>query len=153
MRPKQAWRRNCVTGLAVLALAGCMIISLGTTTQVRITGAEEVPPVNTSAQGSGTFTVNRDKTVSGRFSVSGLTPIAAHIHEGSPGQNGPIIITLTRNSDSDWVVPNGAKLTEAQYSAYRAARLYVNFHTTQHKGGEVRGQISPAGGPVDSSGY
>jgi hypothetical protein len=43
-------------------------------------------------------------------------------------------------------VPPGAKLTDAQYDAFKAGRLYVNFHSAQHKGGEIRAQVRPSGG-------
>jgi hypothetical protein len=78
---------------------------------------------------------------------------AAHIHEGAAGQNGPVIIPLQKKSDTEWVVPAGAKLNDAQYEAYKAGRLYVNFHSAQHKGGEIRAQIRPSGGDGARSGY
>lgn len=127
--------------LIVAALAGCAGMGSGALS-LRMTGAEEVPPVNTSASGTGTLTVKEDRTVSGTFKTQGGPFGAAHIHEGAAGQNGPVIIPLTKAGD-DWVVPAGAKLTDAQYESYKAGRLYVNFHSAQHKGGEIRAQIRP----------
>jgi hypothetical protein len=40
-------------------------------------------------------------------------------------------------------VPEGAKLTDAQYESYKAGNLYYNIHSAAYKGGEVRGQIKP----------
>lgn len=139
-------------GAAVL-LAGCATMGGGDTLQVRITGAEEVPPVNTSASGSGTTTVSEDRSVSGSFKTQGATFAAAHIHEGAAGANGPVIIPLQKTGDNEWAVPAGAKLTESQYSSYKAGRLYVNFHSAQYKGGEIRGQLRPGGGGGRTSGY
>lgn len=138
--------------LIAAVLAGCAGTG-GGTMSLRMTGAEEVPPVNTSASGSGQLTVNEDRTVSGSFTTQGATITAAHIHEGAAGQNGPVIIPLTKSGDGGWAVPAGAKLTEAQYNAYRAGRLYVNFHSAQYKGGEIRAQIRPSGGSSGGSGY
>jgi hypothetical protein len=136
-----------------LALAGCAGMGGEGVHQLRLTGAEEVPAVNTSAIGTGQLTVNPDHSVSGSFTTQGSNMIAAHIHEGAAGQNGPVIIPLQKKGDNEWIVPAGAKLTEAQYEAYKAGRLYVNFHSPQHKGGEIRAQIKPSGGGARSSGY
>jgi hypothetical protein len=132
------------------ALTGCAGMGGSGSVPVRMTGAEEVPPVNTSASGTGHVTVNEDHTVSGSFKTQGGTFAAAHIHEGAAGQNGPVIIPLAKAGD-EWIVPAGAKLTEPQYQAYKAGRLYVNFHSAQHKGGEIRAQIRPSGGSSGSS--
>jgi hypothetical protein len=35
------------------------------------------------------------------------------------------------------------KLTDAQYKAFKAGDLYVNVHSAQHQGGEIRGQLKP----------
>ena len=112
-------------------------------TQVTLSGSQEVPPVTTSASGSGTITVGADKSVSGSVTSTGVVAIAAHIHNGAAGKNGPVIIPLTRTGDNVWSVPAGAKLTDAQYESYKAGDLYVNVHSAANKGGEVRGQIKP----------
>ena len=133
-----------------LTLSGCATMD-SDTIALRMTGAEEVPPVSTSASGTGTIRVADDRSVTGAFKTQGATITAAHIHEAGPGQNGPVIIPLQKAGDNDWVVPPGAKLTEAQYAAYKQGRLYVNFHSAAHKGGEIRAQIR-ADAPR-SSGY
>ena len=137
---------------AALALAGCETMSsawdstkaMFSGSNVTLSGAEEVPPVTTSGSGSGTVTVKDDKSVSGSVTISGVTILAAHIHIGARGQNGPVIIPLTKSSDGNtWSVPAGAKLTDAQYEAYKASNLYVNFHSAAYKGGELRAQLKP----------
>jgi len=40
-------------------------------------------------------------------------------------------------------MPAGAKLTEAQFAAFKAGNLYVNIHSDANKGGEIRGQLTP----------
>ena len=140
--------------LVAIALAGCAGMGGGAGVhQLNLTGAEEVPPVNTPASGSGQLTVAADRSVAGSFTTRGSAMTAAHIHEGAAGQNGPVIIPLQKKSDTEWVVPPGAKLTDAQYEAYKAGRLYVNFHSAQHKGGEIRAQIRPSAGGAARSGY
>jgi hypothetical protein len=111
--------------------------------QVTLSGGQEVPAVTTSAKGTGTITVNSDKTVSGSVMTSGIQGTMAHIHEAAAGKNGPVIIPLQKKSAGEWVVPAGAKLTDAQYKAYEAGDLYYNVHSDAHKAGEIRGQIKP----------
>lgn len=143
------WTHNSSLFIAAVLLAGCASMG-GGGVNVRMTGAEEVPPVTTSASGSGTITVGEDRSVSGSFKTQGGPFGAAHIHEAAAGSNGPVIIPLQKAGDNEWAVPAGAKLTEPQYNSYKAGRLYVNFHSAQHKGGEIRAQIRPEGGGSSS---
>ena len=111
-------------------------------TQVKLSGANEVPPVTTSGSGSGSFRVGPDGAVSGSVTTTGMPGLAAHIHQGAKGQNGPVIIPLTKNGDT-YTAAAGAKFTAAQLQAFKAGNTYVNVHTSEHKGGEVRGQLEP----------
>jgi hypothetical protein len=109
---------------------------------VKLTGAEEVPPVTTSASGSGSIRVAEDGSVSGSVSTTGVQGTMAHIHQGAKGANGPVIVPLTKSGDT-YTVPAGAKLNDSQMAALKAGNLYVNVHSNDHKGGEVRGQLNP----------
>jgi len=110
--------------------------------KVSLTGAEEVPPVNTQAKGSGSFRVAEDGTISGSVTTEGVQGMMAHIHQGAKGQNGPVIVPLTKSGDT-YTVPEGRKLTQPQMDALKAGNLYVNVHSPQNKGGEVRAQLQP----------
>jgi hypothetical protein len=111
--------------------------------KVDLTGAEETPPVNTSATGHGTLHIAKDKSVSGSVKTTGVEGIAAHIHVGAKGEAGPPIITLNKGADGTWTVPEGAKLTDEQWADYKAGKLYVNVHSAEHKPGEIRAQLKP----------
>jgi hypothetical protein len=129
--------------LASLALAGCAdMMSGGKTVPVTLSGAQEVPPVSVPGSGSGSFTIADDGSVQGSVTTTGVPGTMAHIHIGPRGQNGPVIVPLTKNGDT-YTAPAGAKLTEAQMQAFRAGNLYVNVHTDRNKGGEVRAQLQP----------
>jgi hypothetical protein len=111
--------------------------------KVKLTGDQEVPPVKTSASGSGTIRINDDKTVSGSVQVTGMDAVAAHIHQGAAGQNGPVAVPFVKGKGNEWGPASGAKLTDAQYKAFKAGDLYVNVHSKEHKDGEIRGQLKP----------
>ncbi|RTZ48081.1 CHRD domain-containing protein [Candidimonas sp. SYP-B2681] len=136
--------------LAVLvstAIVGGLIaiysVAMAAESKVMLSGAQEVPAVTTAAKGNGTITIGDDKTVSGSVTTSGVVGTVAHIHEGLAGKNGPPIITLEKKGENQWMVPANAKLTDAQYQAYKAGNLYVNVHSAAHKGGEIRDQLKP----------
>jgi hypothetical protein len=123
-------------------LLGCAEMGTGGT-KVTLSGSQEVPPVTTAASGSGTITIGADKSVSGSVTTTGVAGMAAHIHVGAAGKNGPVIVPLAKTSDNVWSVPAGAKLTDVQYADYKAGNLYVNVHSAANKGGEIRGQLNP----------
>lgn len=131
----------------VTALVGLMLLvgcaSKPYTSKMKLDGAEENPPVKTSGAAKGEVVVKPDRTVSGKITVSGFKPTAAHIHNAPVGKNGPVIVTLQKTGDDAFVVPDGAKLNDAQYSAYLAGNLYVNVHSAANPSGEVRAQIKP----------
>jgi hypothetical protein len=106
-----------------------------------LSGSFEVPPVTTTATGSATVTVNPDRTVKATVIVNSMTATASHIHEGAAGTNGPVIVPFAKSGDNTFGPAADAKLTEAQYTAYKAGNLYVNVHSAKNAGGEVRAQL------------
>ena len=129
--------------VAAAALAVAMGSASAQDVKVKLVGAEETPPVTTSATGAGTIKIGADKSVSGTITTKGIEGTVAHIHEGAPGVAGPPIITLTKSGDSKWLVPPDSKLTDEQYASFKAGNLYVNVHSAAHKPGEIRAQLKP----------
>jgi hypothetical protein len=142
--------KKLVISIAVLALTACAGVqdkmpswmpgsgAIG----VKLSGAEEVPPVTVPGTGTGSFRVTSDGTISGSVTTKDVQGTMAHIHQGAKGTNGPVIVPLTKSGDT-YTVPEGRKLTEAQLQALKAGNLYVNVHTDRNKGGEVRAQLQP----------
>jgi CHRD domain len=130
-----------------LIVAATLAVMVGSASaadvKVKLIGAEETPPVTTSATGSGTITIGADKSVSGTIKTKGIDGTVAHIHLGATGVAGPIVITLTKGEDGTWTVPAGSKLTDEQYASFKAGDLYVNVHSAEHKAGEIRAQLKP----------
>lgn len=133
---------KAVLAVAAFALASCSgtYWTQGNPTWVNLTGADEVPPVTTTASGNGRFMIETDGSVSGTIVINGMNAAAAHIHLGAAGTNGPVIITLVK-SDGGFSAPAGAKLTADQMVDLKYGRLYMNVHSAAHKGGEIRGQL------------
>jgi hypothetical protein len=132
---------NRMLALAMTSFFAFVAGAFAADVPVTLTGAEEVPPVTTSAKGSGTITIGDDHSVSGGVKTSGITATMAHIHTGAAGKNGPVTIPLTKDGDNGWSVPAGTKLNDQQWTAYKAGDLYVNVHSAAHPGGEIRGQL------------
>lgn len=108
---------------------------------VNLVGSNEVPAVTSPASGSGTVTVDHERMVSARITATGMNATAAHIHQGAPGSNGPVIVPFVKQGDNTFVAPPGAKMTEDQYRAYKSGNTYVNVHSAAHPGGEIRAQL------------
>jgi hypothetical protein len=133
--------KHSVLALAILSIGALgSAIALGAALNLALSGANEVPPVKTAASGKGTITVGDDGSVSGSVTTTGVQGMAAHIHTGAADKNGPVIIPLTKDGDT-YKVPAGAKLTPDQMKAFKAGELYVNVHSADNKGGEIRAQL------------
>ena len=139
--PSMRIQRICSWSFAA-ALAFVSAAALAETMHVKLSGEQEVPPVQSSGSGSGTITINDDGTVSGSVTATGFTPTAAHIHGGKDGCASKVIVPFTKNGDT-FSAPPGAKLTPDQMKEFKEGDLYVNIHSAAHKGGEVCAQLKP----------
>jgi len=128
-----------------------------------LSGAEEVPAVDTLARGQAVFRLDRSgDALHYRLIVANIEDVTmAHIHLAAAGVNGPAAV---------WLYPASppAQLIEGRYSGVlaegvitvdnlsgplagasledlldhlRDGNAYVNVHTLQFPAGEVRGQI------------
>ncbi len=133
-----------ITGMA-LALAFAMNAGAASSEdiKVKLSGAEETPPVETSASGSGKISIAADHSVSGSIETKKIDGTAAHIHVGAPGESGPPIVTLVKGEAGEWTIPTDAKFNAEQYTAFKEGKLYINVHSAEHKPGEIRGQLKP----------
>jgi Cu/Zn superoxide dismutase len=144
-------RQNLSLTAAVLLagggiLAGCATHSDSKTFHTALTNAQEVPPTQGSGNGMADVTLNTaTKQVSWKVSYGGLTSdaTAAHIHgPAAPGTNAGIVVNLAPNGVKN-PLEGSATLTDAQIADLMSGKYYVNVHTTQNKGGEIRGQLNP----------
>jgi CHRD domain len=168
-------RRLLVPLLALLLLvpvaAGAARVAKNFT--AHLTGAEEVPPRATDATGQAKFRLLKSGDVAFRLIVDDIeNVVAAHIHCGDRGVNGPVVQFLFGNVppgggpvegvlSSGTFNPDGktctfGDTTVSLLEAMRGGRTYVNVHTSDgdetpnegpgdFPGGEIRGQIQPRG--------
>jgi hypothetical protein len=147
---KKSFKLSCVAASIVAAtmLSGCGVMEKmgmggnGASTAT-LSGAHEVPPVSTKAMGKSTITVADDRTVTGSVIVTDMMPTAAHIHTGAPGANGPVTIPLEKKEAMVFSVPANTKMTDEQYTQYKAGNLYINVHSAAYPAGEIRVQMKP----------
>jgi hypothetical protein len=154
--------------LGLLALAPSAVA--GDNFVATLSGDQEVPPRDTQAVGVATFKLRDDGTVLAfKVNVANLdNAVAAHIHCGAVGVNGPVGVTLFMGAPAGGRV-NGT-LAEgtitapdpgnacgwadlaAVLAAMGSGATYVNVHTNDgvpptdtgpgdFPGGEIRGQI------------
>jgi hypothetical protein len=128
-----------------------------------VTGDEEVPPQDTKAQAQATFKLNDDGTeLSYKLIVANIENVTqAHIHRAPAGVNGGIVVWLYPPAPPLQLIPGRSQGTlgegvitdanvigslataglEGLLEEIRAGNAYVNVHTSQVPGGEIRGQL------------
>ncbi|HET7283316.1 MAG TPA: CHRD domain-containing protein [Nitrososphaeraceae archaeon] len=125
-----------------------------------MTGSEEVPPKNTQATGSAKFVSSSDgNSMTYRIRVAHINGVTmAHIHSGSIGKNGPIVVTLFKSAAPTGTMngplsqgtitsanlegPLKGKTISDLVKLLNDGKAYANVHTQQNPKGEIRGQIS-----------
>ena len=112
---------------------------------VPLTGAAQVPPVTSPGSGTANFTWDpATRGLSWSITFSGLKSDAtmAHIHSGTAGKNGPVVLWLsTRGTPPASPFNGSATLTPAQARQLAAGAWYINLHSKDHPAGELRGQV------------
>ena len=122
-----------------------------------LSGNEEVPSVETDAEGKAKLEVNgnEDKI---RFHVEaeGLEDIVGgHLHYGEKGENGPVVVTLfgEKSTDNGSFEKSGTieennlegplegKDISDLIGNLEDEEIYINIHTEENPDGEIRGQF------------
>ena len=134
----------------------------GQTFSASLSGKDEVPPTESNSTGTAKFQVDENSSqVSYWVNVTGIKKInQAHIHNGTEGQNGDIVVTLTKDKSAkgddgppnigfsgnitkdDLQGPMKDKELTDLVSLMSDGNAYVNVHTDKYPDGAIRGQIS-----------
>ena len=119
-----------------------------------MTGAQEVPPHQTSGSGDVLATLDTaKKTLYYTVQWSGLSgpATAAHFHgPAKPGANAGVLVPID-GKDPTSPQTGSATLTDPQIKDLMAGSWYVNVHTAANPGGEIRGQLTHGGAAMKSS--
>ena len=117
-------------------------------------GAQENPPVSTSAAGNAVLLVSKDGsrvdlTVTLTSPLQGNLTLA-HIHRAARGSNGGVVHdiwvpgkTTTEPFEVGSPIGRTFQFTEQNLADLRAGNYYVNVHSSRNPGGEIRGQLVP----------
>jgi hypothetical protein len=138
-----------IAALVLIGLAAGATMATGQSSQkwgATMTGAAESPKGD--ANGSGTFTVSfRNGQACYTMVAKGIDkPVAAHIHKGAAGVNGPIVIDLQPSFKGSAASRTSTKCVPAKGTVVSALRknpsgYYANVHTAKFPGGALRGQL------------
>jgi hypothetical protein len=126
-----------------------------------MTGAENVPPIQTGAMGDVRLKQNNDGTeMTFTVLVRELSDITlSHIHLGPVGVNGDIVVTFYDGptipgpftgvlaegtiTAADLEGPLAGQPLSALVALINADSAYVNVHSVTYPSGEIRGQVVP----------
>jgi len=137
---------------ALLALAAAAALAGGVSTaqaemvklHANMNATQEVPPTTSKGSGTGEFTYDTaTKKLSYTLTYKDMTgPVTAgHIHgPAAAGANAGVEVPFQNAGTSP--VKGEATLTDAQAADLMGGKTYVNLHTADNKGGEIRGQIT-----------
>ncbi|MFM0388840.1 CHRD domain-containing protein [Paraburkholderia dipogonis] len=134
-----------------LAIAGTLSLAQAAPVsfQVPLTGAQQVPPVQTPGSGSADLTYDAStRVVTWNVSFSGLSSQAtmAHFHGSAPaGKNAGVKVWLSQKGNMEMTSPISGQATLSPDDAkmFEAGDMYINVHTKNNPNGEIRGQVVP----------
>jgi hypothetical protein len=164
---RKKMKRLAVALVAVALFTAGAVPALGrgpvTNFRAHLSGADEVPPVETRAQGQAIFQLSSDgESLGFKLIVANLVDtLQAHIHIGPPGANGPVVAFLYPEGPPPQLIEGafsgvlargvitaddlrgplaGASMADL-IAEIENGNAYVNVHTVANPGGEIRGQI------------
>lgn len=111
----------------------------------RLSGGQEVPAVSTDAVGVTALLINENRDeITLNASANGLSgPITgAHIHEAPAGENGDVVFDLTSFITGNRIKATLTDFTSEQLSKFMTNAFYLNVHTEENPGGELRAQLT-----------
>ena len=142
---------GAAAGLAFLCLAGTAVRAAPMSFDVPLSGAEQVPPVETSGSGTAHLTYDpATHVLSWTITYQNLSgPVTmGHIHgPAAKGKNAGVKFWLTeKGKEATSPITGQATLSPDDEKQMMAGEWYINLHTKAHPGGEIRGQILPPHG-------
>ncbi len=153
--------------LSVLAAGLMLMLAASASAQVinfeaTLSGGEEAPApgLNTGAVGAaevGVDLTNREVVVNLQLFNIPTGTTAGHIHAGARGTSGPVILDFNFPAGRTGDMPITFRLGSSAFrprpeigintlddaiQTIAGGNSYINIHTTQYPGGEIRGQLT-----------
>jgi hypothetical protein len=118
------------------------LVPSGSCYAATLSGAAEVPANASTASGAATMALAPDGMLLYDIGFGDLSALetAAHFHKGALGIAGPVVYPLPAGTTKRGV----QQLLPGQVTDLKAGLWYINVHSTNFPGGEIRGQIYPA---------
>ncbi|MEM5454989.1 CHRD domain-containing protein [Paraburkholderia phytofirmans] len=137
--------------LGGLAVAGTLTLAQAAPVsfEVPLTGAQQVPPVQTPGSGTANLTYDSGtRVVTWNISFGRLSSQAtmAHFHGPAPaGKNAGVKVWLSQKGNMEMTSPISGQATLSPDDAkmFEAGDMYINVHTKTNPNGEIRGQVVP----------
>ena len=115
-------------------------------------GSNEVPPNSSTAVGAYFITIDPSFNLTWEVNIGALQNASlAHIHDGSAGTTGNVLITFASDSGQfqngrtfGTVSIAGLDASVRQRLLTTPSSFYVNVHSNAFPNGEIRGQLTPA---------
>lgn len=140
-------------GTALLCL--CATTAKAETYYAYLSSAQEVPANASTGSGYARVVLNESAlTVTWTVVFTGLSSnqTASHIHgPAAVGANAGVLINFPAVGGTAGTLTGTAAITAVQISHLRAGNGYVNIHTSNFAGGEIRGQLGKRR-PIDNDG-
>lgn len=112
--------------------------------KVQLSGAQEVPPVQTAGTGTADLTFDPStRVVTWAITYSGLSGTATMAHFHGPADSKIVIWLSQKGSPAESPIKGETTLSPEHAQLFAAGDLYINVHTQAHPGGELRGQVVP----------
>ncbi|MGA9745010.1 MAG: CHRD domain-containing protein [Nitrososphaeraceae archaeon] len=135
-----------------------------------LSGKDEVPPTESNSTGTAKFQVNENNSqVSYWVNITGIKKVnQAHIHNGTSGENGDIVATLSKGKSAkgddrppqigfagkitkdDLQGPLKGKEISDLVTLMSDGGAYANVHTDKYPKGAIRGQIASTSGSTEA---
>ena len=125
-----------------------------------INGKNSIPEKDTKAVGEVIVNISKDElTVHYKVTVANIKNVtASHFHMAPPGSNAGVVVPLFANPNPQPSGPMNGVMAEGDITAsdvigalagdlagfieaVRSGNIYINIHTMQNPGGEIRGNL------------
>ena len=161
--------------VVIAALASIVLVATATTQsyaqnekyRAKLDGNNEVPAVNTTAEGVINFKTKNDM-LTWKMNVTGANDATGvNIHKGKAGEKGEIVVDfmkVSKHSDNPKGMTMRGNVTESSLKGFMAGKtiadlktaiangdVYINLKTQDHPDGLMRGQIKLKGDNATSS--